>query len=80
MVREAERALGTFHPITIPAVCSLDGVSALLASLTATNGSMEVVGLNCYLAADNDGGVYSQAAALLRERVSTRTLDRTTAY
>ena len=47
-VRRAEAELGTFHPITVPSVCNLEGLSALMGALRAANGTMDVVGLNCY--------------------------------
>ena len=57
---QAEAALGTFHPITIPAICDLDGVTALQSALTLANGSQDVVGLNCYWPSTSTGDFYTQ--------------------
>eukprot|EP00966_Prymnesium_polylepis_P215517 4990898-Prymnesium_polylepis.1 len=58
-VRQAEQAIGTFHPITIPTICSHEGLSALLSALTLVNGSMDVVGMNCYWPSSGNGDFYT---------------------
>ena len=60
VVRQAEAALGVFHPITIPAICDLEGVSTLHNALALAEGSMDVVGLNCYWSSTSNGDFFTQ--------------------